>query len=81
MKRFDPDKIQTSNSPKCEWPYLLNDNECTFVIQDNKPCNFDVEDCANSTLCIDFKATLTCDESIELGPFYPQCDINSALYC
>ena len=51
------------------------------IFQDNKPCDFDKADCAKSNLCIDFKATLTCEESIEHGPFYPQCDIDSNQFC
>ena len=36
----------------------------------------------NSLICtLYFKATLTCEESIEHGPFYPQCDIDSNQFC
>ena len=80
LKRFDPNEIYTG-SPQCEWPYQINDGTCDFILQDNKACNFDVEDCADSDLCWDFKQSLTCDEATELGPFYPQCAIDSATIC
>ena len=32
LKRYDPNKAATSNSPKCEWPYIINNDECDFII-------------------------------------------------
>lgn len=81
LKIFDSTKPADSNSPQCEWPYLVKNGKCDYVIQDNKACNFDVEDCQDSNECYNFKQTLTCEEAKEYELKLPQCVIDPAQIC